>query len=270
MSTWTAAAVQAAAADWVWIPPDAEQVVTSEYQLIAYPPHFQQPTQVAWSRAARPAGDVVDEVLAHARAWGRETVYWWIRADTRPDDTEAVLQSRGAVLAETVQVLAHELADGLPGLSLADGPQPELVTDERTLRASHLVAAEVWDEHRERTPAVIAGEVAGLREELAAWTSFQIVVFIDGEPAASGGCGIVGEVARLWGAGTRSRFRGRGAYRALLAERMRLAQEHGATLALVKGRVETSGPILRRAGFTAYGEERAYCLAVPPDRGGAG
>ena len=56
MSTWTAAAVLAAAADWVWIPPDAEQVVTSEYQLIAYPPHFQQPTQVAWSRAARPAG----------------------------------------------------------------------------------------------------------------------------------------------------------------------------------------------------------------------
>ena len=29
-------------------------------------------------------------------------------------------------------------------------------------------------------------------------------------------------------------------------------------LALVKGRVETSGPILRRAGFTAYGDERCY------------
>ena len=29
-------------------------------------------------------------------------------------------------------------------------------------------------------------------------------------------------------------------------------------MALVKGRVETSAPILRRAGFAAYGEERAY------------
>jgi hypothetical protein len=46
---------------------------------------------------------------------------------------------------------------------------------------------------------------------------------------------------------------------------MALAREHGATLALVKGRVETSGPILRRAGFTAYGEERSYCVSVMED-----
>ncbi len=74
----------------------------------------------------------------------------------------------------------------------------------------------------------------------------------------------MGLVARLWGAGTLPRFRGRGAYRALLAERMRVARGYGATLALVKGKVDTSGPILRRAGFTPYGEERAYCVPVPP------
>jgi hypothetical protein len=33
-------------------------------------------------------------------------------------------------------------------------------------------------------------------------------------------------------------------------------------MALVKGRVETSAPVLRRAGFEAYGEERAYRLSV--------
>ena len=33
--------------------------------------------------------------------------------------------------------------------------------------------------------------------------------------------------------------RGRGSYRAVLAERLRLAREHGATLALVKGRILT-------------------------------
>lgn len=76
----------------------------------------------------------------------------------------------------------------------------------------------------------------------------------------AGGCGLVGEVARLWGAGTRTAFRGRGAYRLVLAERLRLAAAQGATLALVKGKVDTSGPILRRAGFAAYGEERAYRL----------
>jgi len=278
MSEWTAEKVRAAADAWVWVPPDAAQVVTSEYQLIAYPAHYQHPTQVAWSSSVRPAGEVIDEVLAQARVWGREQVYWWVKDDvagpaqsgtrgarTGQASTEEVLQLRGGKLAETVQVLAYDLTDSLPDLGLADGPQAELVRDERTLRASHLVSAEVWDDHRERTPAATTEELAGLLEAQESWADFRVVVFLDGEPAAGGGCGIVGQVARLWGAGTRLAFRGRGAYRALLAARIGLAREHGATLALVKGRAETSGPILRQAGFTAYGEERCYCVPVMED-----
>ena len=277
MSDWTAEKVRAAAEAWVWVPPDAEQVLTSEYQLIAYPAHYQHPTQVAWSSAARPVEEVIDEVLAQARAWGRDRVYWWVRDDaagpaqasareaSTQASTEEALQLRGGKVAETVQVLAYDLTDTIPDLSLADRPQAELVRDERTLRASHLVSAEVWENRRERTPAAITEELAGLLEAQESGSEFQVVVFIDGEPAAGGGCGLVGQVARLWGAGTRPAFRGRGAYRALLAARIGLAREHGATLALVKGRVETSGPILRRAGFTAYDEERSYCVAVMED-----
>jgi hypothetical protein len=33
---------------------------------------------------------------------------------------------------------------------------------------------------------------------------------------------------------------------------------HGASMALVKGKIDTSGPILRRAGFTAFGQEPNY------------
>jgi hypothetical protein len=43
--------------------------------------------------------------------------------------------------------------------------------------------------------------------------------------------------------------------------RLAYAVRHGATMALLKGRIETSGPILRRAGFGAYGQELIY--AVP-------
>jgi GNAT superfamily N-acetyltransferase len=216
-------------------------------------------------------------VLAQARAWGRDRVYWWVRDDAASPaqasaseastqaSTEEALQLRGGKVAETVQILAYDLTDSIPDLNLADGPQAELVHDERTLRASHLVSAEVWENRRERTPAAITEELAGLLEAQESWSDFQVVVFIDGEPAAGGGCGIVGQVARLWGAGTRPAFRGRGAYRSLLAARIELARDHGATLALVKGRVETSGPILRRAGFTAYGEERSYCVSVMED-----
>jgi GNAT superfamily N-acetyltransferase len=291
LSTWTAAAVLQAAAEWVWVPPDAKQVVTGEYQLIAYPQYFQHPTQVAWSASERPTGDLIDEVAAHVRDWGRDSFYWWVRADTRPADTEAILRARGATLAETVHVLAYDLAVGLPDLGVPGGltgpafanlplvarrgpaaspaalgglagVRAEVVTDERALLASDLVNAEVWDEHRDWSAADVAAELAEIRASLAAWSDFRVVVYADAEPAAAGGCGLVGDVARLWGAGVRARFRGRGIYRVLLAARLALAREHGATLALVKGRVETSGPILRRAGFTGYSEQRSYCLPV--------
>jgi GNAT superfamily N-acetyltransferase len=289
--TWTAAAVQQAADEWVWVPPGAEQVVTDSYQVIAYPSYMQQPTQVAWSVSERPAGELIDEVTAHVRGWGRNTIYWWVRACTRPASTEATLQSRGATLADTVQVLGYDLTGGLPDLGLPAGlagpafadlpltarPEPtasrtgaaglagvraELVDDEATLRANYLVDDEVWDEHRERSEADWAAEVADVEASLAAWTNFRVVVYADGEPAAAGGCGLVADVARLWGAGARTAFRGRGIYRVLLAARLALAREHGATLALVKGRVATSGPILLRAGFTAYSEERLYSLTI--------
>lgn len=67
---------------------------------------------------------------------------------------------------------------------------------------------------------------------------------------------------RLWRAATLPEFRGRGAYRAVLAERLRIGAELDATTALVKGRVDTSAPILARCGFEAYGEYRSYVLMV--------
>jgi hypothetical protein len=67
-------------------------------------------------------------------------------------------------------------------------------------------------------------------------------------------------VCRLWGGATHSDVRGRGAYRAVLAERLRRARAAGATLGLSLGRVETSAPILRGLGFTRYGEAREVLL----------
>ena len=96
--------------------------------------------------------------------------------------------------------------------------------------------------------------------DLATWTNFRVLACVDGAPACTGGATLNDELAQLWGAVTLPAFRRRGSYRAVLAERLRLARDHGAELALVKGRVETSGPILLRAGFTDYGQERCYWL----------
>jgi hypothetical protein len=119
----------------------------------------------------------------------------------------------------------------------------------------------------EPTRAALAREFTDAIQDLATWSSFRVVASVEGEPASSGGCTLRTEaaqekVAQLWGAVTLRQYRRRGGYRAVLAERLRLAREHGVTLVLVKGRIETSGPILLRAGFAEYSQERCYWLAI--------
>jgi hypothetical protein len=56
--------------------------------------------------------------------------------------------------------------------------------------------------------------------------------------------------------------RGQGIYRAVLGARLSYAAGHGASMVLVKGKVDTSGPILRRAGFAAFGQEIVYWVPL--------
>jgi len=159
-----------------------------------------------------------------------------------------------------VQILARGLSGDEAGLPGAGDVSVELVAGERTFRAASMVTVRGWG-RKEPTGAALAREYAEAVRDLAAWSSFRVLASVRGEPAAVGGCTLRGEVAHLWGAVTLREYR-RGAYRAVLAERLRLARAHGATLALVKGRAETSGPILLRSGFALYSEERCYWLPV--------
>jgi hypothetical protein len=265
VSLWTTQRVLDAAAAMEWVPGGAIELRTEDYRLIRYPDVVLDPTfraaQVTWSRTTRPLGEVIDEIAVHARGWGMPGVAWWISAATEPFDTEEALRARDAELIDAVQILARELGGELPQLDVPDDVVVELVQDERTFRAASAVTVQGW-QRAEPDEAEIAGQLEEALQDLATWSSFRVVAFVGDEPVSTGGCTLVGEVGQLWGAVTLSASRGRGAYRAALAERLRLAREHGATLALVKGRGLTSAPILRRAGFADYGEERCYWLPV--------
>jgi GNAT superfamily N-acetyltransferase len=247
-----------------WRPDGASEVLTDGYRLIRYPDWALDPSfpaaQVTRSRLSRPADAVIDEVLAHVRQWGLLGVAWWVSDATWPADTEDRLRARGGKRIDAVQILACDLRDGLPELGIPAGVTVELVRDERTFRAASMVTVRGWG-RKEPSEQDIARDLTDAIRDLAAWSGFRVVASVDGEPASSGGCTLNGEVAQLWGAVTLPAFRRRGSYRAVLAERLRLARDHGTELALVKGRVETSGPILLRAGFTDYGEERCYWLS---------
>jgi GNAT superfamily N-acetyltransferase len=264
LSIWTPQRVLDAAIMMEWRPDGALDVQASDYRLIRYPDWALDPAfpaaQVLRSRAGRPADEVIDEVMARVRGWGLPGVAWWVSGATRPADTEQALRARGGKEIDAVQILARELSGSLPDLDIPPGVTAELVTGERLFRAASAIAVRGWG-RREPSEADLEREFRETVRDLGDWTGFRVVAFVDGEPASSGGCTLEGEVAKLWGAVTLPSFRRRGSYRAVLAERLRLARDHGATLALVKGRMQTSGPILVRAGFAEYDEERCYWLS---------
>ena len=264
MSSWTPQRVLEAAAAMEWVPGGAIELRTDDYRIIRYPDVVLDPTfraaQVTWSRTARPLDEIIEEIAAYARVWGVPGVAWWVSAATQPVGTEEALRARDAELIDAVQVLARELGDP-PQLDVPDDVVVELVRDERTFRASSAVTVQGWG-RTEPNEAELARQLGETLANLSRWSSFRVVALVGDVPVSTGGCTLAGEVAQLWGAITLPASRGRGSYRAVLAERLRLAREHGATLALVKGRVLTSGPTLLRAGFADYGEERCYWLPI--------
>jgi hypothetical protein len=271
MSSWTPHRVHDAVIAMEWRPDGAIEVLTEDYRLVRYPDWALDPVfpaaQVIRSRVygsgltQRPAGEVIDEVAVRVRQWGLRGVAWWVSSATWPPDTEETLRARGGTQIDAVQILARELNGGLPDLDVPADVRVELVSDEGTFRAASMVAVRGWG-RKEPTAAALAREFTEVIRDLASWSGFRVVAMIGQQPASAGGCTLRGEVAKLWGAVTLREYRRRGSYRAVLAERLRLAGEHGAELALVKGRVDTSGPILLRVGFADYGQERCYWLPI--------
>jgi hypothetical protein len=264
-SSWTARRVLDAATLMEWRPDGAIEVLTDDYRLVRYPDWALDPTfpaaQVTRSRSGRPAAEILGEVTGRVRRWGLPGVAWWVSSQTRPADTEAVLRARGGTRIDAVNILARELDGDLPDLDVPGDVRVELVADERTFRAASMVTVRGWG-RPEPADGALAREFGQAVRDLADWSAFRVVASVGGEPASSGGCTLYGEIAQLWGAVTLREHRRRGAYRAVLAERLRLARAHGAALAMVKGRAETSGPILARAGFADYGTERCFWLPI--------
>ncbi|WP_235915576.1 hypothetical protein [Puerhibacterium puerhi] len=265
---WPAAAVLRAAAEWTWVP-DGAETVAGDVRLVRYPEWFSTGALASQVDSDRSPAELVDEVVDRTRAWRRPSVGWWVTDGDRPA-VEDELRRRGAVHEDTVAVLALPLDGGDPDLAVPAGVTAELVTTGEQLREVDAVNVPVWDQ-QPLTPERFDADLAELRRGLAEAAGLRVLARLHGRPVSTGGVTLadppagwpgLGRVARLWGAATLPDARGRGAYRAVLAERLRRSRALGASLALVQGRVGTSAPVLVRAGFRRYGEERLYRLAV--------
>ena len=249
--------VLARAAEWIWVPPFARELPTPEYRVIAFPDHFAEATEAmpVVFDSTRRVDDVLDDVLAAAGALGREqVVVMGLGEATRPVGLEAHIVDRGGDLAETLAILARPL-DAPAELDAPGDVEVRAVDDLATLRD--------WD----RIGVEVFGGTLRTDEELAAALEEEgrnpmLVAYRDGVALGTGGYSVAHDVLRLWGGAVLPGARGTGAYRALLDHRLREGRRSGCRMALVKGRVETSAPVLRRAGFAEYGVERAYRVAV--------
>ena len=151
-------------------------------------------------------------------------------------------------------MLALDLTGGAPDLAV-----PEAVEVRRVLTLDDLRAADRIDVAAfGGTPA---GEEALARSAERLPDEWRYLALRDGVPLGSAGHAIAGDAIRLWGGAVLPAARHTGVYRALLDARLRAGVEAGCRMALVKGRVETSAPVLLRAGFERFGEVRAYRLA---------
>lgn len=247
-------AVRAAAARWIWIPVDATEVTTDDYRLT----HYTDYSSVQWSRTSRPLDELLSEVVDHARTAGRPTLRWWVDERTCPTDTEAQLGALGLRLVERLEVLALPVETDLP---VPDDVTVAQVADRAGVELAGRIQAEVFDMSG-ATEAQVEDLTHSVTLPEAERLIRSYVAYIDGEPVASGGSTVDGDALRFWDGSVRSAYRGRGAYRALVAQRLRDARTTTARFALVKAVDTTSAPILKRLGFAPYGEQRCWSLTL--------
>ena len=247
--------VRARIAEWIWVPYEARTVETDEFLLIAYPAWFSDPTVATRWRSERPADDLIDDVLDAARGLGRESVNFFELSDTtRPPDLERRLRERGGELTETLAILARDLTGGLPELDPPADVEVRPIEDLADVLALERLDHEVFGSEL-RPGSEVAEELAAKGPDPS-----QVLAFRDGVLLGYAGSTVAGDSLRLWGGGVAEAARHTGVYRALLDHRLRAGAAAGCTVALVKGRLETSAPVLLRAGFERFDEVRAYRL----------
>lgn len=247
--------IRRAAAAWAWFPRGNESV-RGRLQLVRYPSRFGGGVTASQADSSNDAATVVDEVVHRTRVWGEAQIRFWVSAVDSPH-LEDELRRRGAVHQDSVTILARPLS--CEPVVVPDDVTTEVVRTREQVVEIDAVNVSVWEQSSLDDDGIDA-ELAEVSDALTRGAGARVLGRIDGRPVSTGGFTVVDGFARLWGAATLADARGRGAYRAVLAERMRRAAGMGATTALVKGRIATSAPVLERAGFRRFGEERVYLL----------
>ena len=238
--------------------PGMEVIETPRYTITLQPDFpIPGPNSVAWVRCGASEAEAVVRVVRAVLTARRLPLMWILDPETQPADLGDRLAAMGIMPDAhapevAVMVLPSEAeldTPAVPGLQIQDA-----LADPELFRQADLVNTEAFDE-----PARDPGPQERRRQnQLAAGNRRALLATLDGEPAGSAGMTLYPPGgAIINGGAVRPRFRGRGVYRALVAERLRQAREAGLPGLSVWGG-PMSAPILERLGFSKVGWRRFY------------
>jgi hypothetical protein len=239
--------------------PGSERIETNRFTLCLTP----RGTTVQRQRfAARELDAVIAEVRALLRERGRSKTQWEIGSEAKPAGLAETLERRGFARDDEPWALALALTEPPAEVEAAEGLRAAQVTT-----AEDFVAARaVQDVAFGASPAEVqAGRERHLQEFRLAdesragrvWGEMPKIVhavWADDRIVCAGTCERTRLGVALFGGATLPEFRGRGAYRALITERWRVAVSDSPDRpALVTQAGVMSRPILAALGFVAVG-----------------
>ena len=243
--------------------PGTEIIDTPRYRIVLQPDYpIPGPNSATWIRC-RPdeAGGVIAEVQAIFRERGLPCM-WILDPDTEPADFAERLAAHGILPEAHAPEVAVMV---LPARATLQGRTPDGVeihdalADLDSFRKADAVNAHAFgDSLRGTTPDEVAAQERRRRNQIEAGNRRFLLATVDGEPAGSSGMTLYPPAgAIINGGAVLQRFRGRGVYRAMVLERLRIAREAGALGLSVWGG-PMSKPILERLGFETVGWRRFY------------
>jgi GNAT superfamily N-acetyltransferase len=179
---------------------------------------------------------------------------WKLYGHDRPVDLEQSLLTHGFSPEDAETLMALDLTAYAGVGAVSDGITLRRIADRRGLDEIVGIENEVWGGDHERFAVRLARELARDENGLAIY-----VAEIQSRPVATGWIRFHGDrpFASLWGGSTLQAWRGRGIYRALVAERAALAIKRGVRFLTVDASAD-SHPILDRLGFRALTSIREF------------
>ncbi|CAL9501831.1 hypothetical protein SUDANB121_03469 [Nocardiopsis dassonvillei] len=188
-----------------------------------------------------------------------QAVEWKTRGHDRPADLPGRLRAAGFEPEEEETVLLAPAAEVAAEPALPGGIALRRVAERADLDRIAALQSAVWGQDQ----AWLAGELAA---RIAAEPEDTVVLVAEAAGEVVCAAWLVVRRSRgyagLWGGSTLPAWRGRGLYRAMVAERARLAAALGVGYLQVDASPD-SAPILRRLGFTAVTTTTPYVWTPP-------